>query len=238
MVIKLKEKNKIAPDVYDFIFTRGRYFPFTPGQYMEWTLGHDHPDGRGNRRYFTLASAPTEKTLRLGIKINGHSSSFKKALLEMKPGEEIIAGQVAGDFVLPRDRHQKIVLIAGGVGVTPFRSMIKYLLDTQQKRPVVLFYATKSINDIIYKDIFDRAQHELGIQTIYTVTETENLPSYWAGATGRVTPDLIRKKVPDYGKCQFYISGPKGMVDSFKESLAEMNVPNSQIKTDYFQGLA
>ena len=79
MVIKLKEKNKIAPDIYDFIFTRGRYFPFSPGQYMEWTLGHEHPDGRGNRRYFTLASAPTEKTLRLGVKINGHSSSFQES---------------------------------------------------------------------------------------------------------------------------------------------------------------
>ena len=156
----------------------------------------------------------------------------------MKPGEEIIAGQVAGDFVLPTDRHQKIVLIAGGVGVTPFRSMIKYLLDTQQKRPVILFYAIKSVNDIIYKDVFDRAQRELGIQIIYTVTDADNLPSYWAGATGRITPELIRKKVPDYGKCHYYISGPKGMVDSFKKFLAQMNVPNSQIKTDYFQGLA
>src|SRR5512140_770458 len=108
----------------------------------------------------------------------------------MKPGGETFAGQVAGDFVLPRDKRQKIVLIAGGVGVTPFRSMIKYLLDTQQKRPVVLFYANKSINDIIYKDVFDRAQHELGIQTIYTVTEAANLPSYWAGVTGRITPEL------------------------------------------------
>ena len=238
VVLRLKEKNRIAPDIYDFIFTRGRYFSFVPGQYMEWTLGHEHPDGRGVRRFFTLASAPTEKTLRLGVKINGSSSSYKKAMLGMNPGDEIIAGQVAGDFVLPNNRNQKIVLIAGGVGVTPFRSMMKYLLDTQQRRPIILFYANKSINDIVYKDIFDRAQKELGIQTIYTVTDTENLPSYWAGFTGRITSELIQKKVPDYGRCIFYISGPKSMVDSFKESLTKINVPASQIKTDFFQGLS
>jgi ferredoxin-NADP reductase len=238
VVLRLKEKNKIAPDIYDFIFTRGRHFAFDPGQYMEWTLGHRSPDVRGNRRYFTLASAPTEKNLRLGVKINQKSSTFKKALLEMRTGDEIVAGQLGGDFVLPTNPRQKLVLIAGGVGVTPFRSMIKFLLDTHQSRPVVLFYANKSINEIVYKDVFDRAQHELGIRTIYTVTDTANLPSYWNGATGRITPELVRKEVPDYGRCLFYISGPRSMVDSFKESLAKMGVPPSQIKTDYFAGLA
>jgi ferredoxin-NADP reductase len=238
MVLKLREKIKIAPDIYEFIFSRGRYFAFAPGQYMEWTLGHDSPDARGNRRYFTLASAPTEKNLRVGIKVNQKSSTFKKALLDMDNGDEIVAGPVAGDFVLPKDPHQKCVLIAGGVGVTPFRSMIKYLLDTNRRRPITLFYSTKSINDIVYKDVFDRAQHDLGIQVVYAVTDTSNLPSYWKGATGRITPELIYQKVPDYQDCLFYISGPKGMVDSFKESLARMNVPASQVKTDYFSGLS
>ena len=238
MVLKLKEKVKVAPDIYDFIFTRVRHFAFSPGQYMEWTLGHDHPDGRGNRRYFTLASAPTEKTLRLGVKFNQKSSTFKKALLRLNTGDEIVAAQLAGDFVLPKNIRQKCVLIAGGVGITPFRSMIKYLLDTHQRRPITLFYANKTIADIAYKDIFDKAQQELGIQTIYTVTEGNNLPSYWKGTIGRITPELIKSEVPDFRRCIFYISGPKGMVDSFKESLAQMNLPNSQIKTDFFSGLA
>ncbi len=238
MVLKLKEKIKIAPDIYDFIFTHARHFAFEPGQYMEWTLGHDGPDARGNRRYFTLASAPTERTLRVGVKFTPRSSSFKKAMLGMNTGDEIVAGPAAGDFVLPKDPRQKVVLIAGGVGVTPFRSMIKFLLDTNQRRPVTLFYANKTINDIVYKDVFDRASHELGIQVIYTVTDTANLPSYWNGTTGRITPQLIKSKVPDYRRCIFYISGPKGMVDSFKESLDQMHVRSSQIKTDYFSGLA
>jgi ferredoxin-NADP reductase len=238
IVLKLKEKVKIAQDIYDFIFTHKRPFAFDPGQYMEWTLGHADPDARGNRRYFTLASAPTERTLRVGVKFTQRSSSFKKTMLEMNTGDEIVAGQVAGDFVLPKDPRQKVVLIAGGVGVTPFRSMIKYLLDTNQRRPITLFYSNKNINDIVYKDVFDRASHELGLQVIYTVTDTANLPSYWNGTTGRITPQLIRSKVPDYRRCLFCISGPRGMVDLFKENLNQMHVRSSQIKTDYFSGLA
>jgi len=237
-VLKLKEKVKIGSDTYDFIFPHNRNLAFVPGQYMEWTLGHDRADARGNRRYFTLASAPTEKTLRLGVKFSQKSSSFKKAMLAMNPGDEIVAGQVAGDFVLPKDPKQKCVLIAGGVGVTPFRSMIKYLLDTHQSRPITLFYANKTPDDILYKDVFDRARQELGIQIIYTVTEANKLPSSWNGTVGRITPQLIKTKVPDFRSCNFYISGPRGMVDSFKELLERMNVPGAQIKTDFFSGLA
>jgi ferredoxin-NADP reductase len=145
---------------------------------------------------------------------------------------------LAGDFVLPKDPRQKCVLIAGGVGVTPFRSMLKYLLDTRQRRPITLLYANKSVEDILYKDIFDRAEHELGIRTIYTVTDTDNLPASWTGQIGRITPKMIKTLVPDYRRCTFYVSGPKGMVDSFKESLGMMRIRSSQIKTDFFSGLA
>jgi len=238
LVLRLKERIRVAPDIYDFVFAHTRSFAFAPGQYMEWTLGHNRVDARGNRRYFTLASAPTEKTLRLGVKFYQESSSFKKAMLNMKAGDEIVAGQLAGDFTLPENPRQKCVLIAGGVGVTPFRSMIKYLLDTHRPRPITLFYANKSVDDILYKDVFDRAQHELGIQTIYTVTDTKNLPASWTGIIGRITPQLIKSKLPDYRRCIFYISGPRSMVDSFKETLQQMHVQPSHIRTDFFSGLA
>jgi ferredoxin-NADP reductase len=238
LVLKLKERIRIAPDIYDFVFAHGRNFAFAPGQYMEWTLGHHSPDARGNRRYFTLASAPTEKTLRLGVKFYQDSSTFKQAMLKMNVGDEIAASQLSGDFTLPENPRQKLVFIAGGVGVTPFRSMIKYLLDTHQPRPITLFYANKTADDILYKDVFDRARHELGIQTIYAVTDPRNLPANWTGVTGRINPQLIKSKLPDYRRCIFYISGPKSMVDSFKETLQQMHVRSSNIRTDFFSGLA
>lgn len=238
LILTLKDKIRVAPDIYDFIFMADRKLAFSPGQYMEWTLGHDDPDSRGNRRYFTLASSPTEDQLRLGVKFYPNGSSFKQALLALDHQHEIVATQLAGDFVLPNDPNQKCVFIAGGVGITPFRSMIKYLIDTRQRRSIVLFYANRSIKDIIYKDVFDKAEKQLGLKTVYTVTDSSDLPAAWRGKVGRITPDLIKAEVPDYRHCMFYISGPKGLVDSFKESLSLLHVPGTHIRTDFFAGLA
>ncbi|HEX9012980.1 MAG TPA: FAD-dependent oxidoreductase, partial [Anaerolineaceae bacterium] len=215
-----------------------RKLAFAPGQYMEWTMGLQGPDSRGNRRYFTLASAPTEHDLRLGVKFYKHSSTFKKAMLSMGSNDPIIAAQLAGDFVLPEDARQKCVFIAGGIGVTPFRSMIQYLLDTHQPRPITLFYSNLNAGEIVYQGVFDRAEKELGIRTIYTLTDDgQNLPAGWKGQLGRITPEMIQKVVPDYRGCLFYISGPVAMVTDFQKTLRRMGVKGSQIKTDLFSGL-
>ncbi len=237
LILKLKAKTQIAPDAFEFVFTPERQLVFAPGQYMEWTLGHEDPDSRGNRRYFTLASAPTERDLKLGVKLYKHSSSFKKAMLTMDRGQEILASQLAGDFVLPVNTDQKIVFIAGGIGVTPFRSMIKYLLDNHQRRPITLFYANRTVDEILYRDVFDRAEKELGIKTIYTVTDPSSLPSNWVGKVGRISPEIIKKNVSAFRGYHFYISGPPTMVDSTKAMLRQMGVNNSHIKTDFFSGL-
>ena len=86
---KLKQKEKIGTDMLDFVFMDDAPPRFRPGQYMEWTLAHKKSDSRGNRRYFTIASAPTETDLRLGVKFYDPPSSFKKNLLVMDPGDEI-----------------------------------------------------------------------------------------------------------------------------------------------------
>lgn len=238
MVLKLHQKIQVAPDIYDFVFSSSRRLQYVPGQYMEWTLAHKSADSRGNRRYFTLASAPSEEHLRMGIKFYPQPSTFKKALLAMHVGDEIIASQVAGDFTLPVNREQKCVFIAGGVGITPFRSMIQYLVDTCQHRPITMFYANRSIDDVVYKDIFDRAERELGIRTIYAVEKQPETPIDWVGKVGFVDAQLIMDKVPDYRECMFYISGPKGMVDIFTAALHKMEIPLTHIKTDFFPGLS
>ena len=238
LILKLKERVRIAPDIYEFVFAVPRKFKFVPGQYMEWTLGHNEPDGRGNRRYFTLASSPTEQNLKLGIKFDKKPSTFKKAMLSMDRYTEIVASQITGDFILPNDRNQKCVFLAGGIGITPFRSMIKYLLDTHQRRPIILLYTTKSVDDIVYKDIFDRAEKELGIKVTYNLTDSENAPAQWDGKIGRITPQVFKTLVPDYSQCIFYISGSRNTVNSYKDTLYSLSVPAAQIKTDYFAGLA
>jgi ferredoxin-NADP reductase len=149
-----------------------------------------------------------------------------------------VASQIIGDFTLPQDPNQKCVFLAGGIGITPFRSMIKYLLDTRQRRPITLVYAAKTMDDIVYKDIFDRAEKELGIKVIYTLTDTTHVPAAWRGSVGRITPESLMKQIPGNRNSLFYLSGSREMVDTFKESLRKLKIPNSQIITDYFAGLA
>jgi len=122
--------------------------------------------------------------------------------------------------------------------VTPFRSIIKYLLDHRERRPVTLFYTSKAIDDFVFRDVFDRAQKERGIRTIYSITDDVNPPANWPGEVGRITSDLIRKTVPEYRDCIFYISGPRGMVDSFKDAIHQLGPEGLDIRTDYFPGLA
>ncbi len=159
-------------------------------------------------------------------------------MLAMDQNTEIVASQLAGEFVLPHDARQKCVFIAGGIGITPFRSMIKYLLDTHQRRPLVLFYVAKTADELVYCDVFDQARRDVGLKTIYTITDPGDSSTGWHGQVGRLTPQLLKAEVPDYRKCDFYISGPKSMVDAFKELLHELHVSDDHIKTDFFPGFA
>jgi len=234
LVLTLSEKIKTASDMFDFVFPKNKNFSFLPGQYMEWTIAHKNPDSRGTRRYFTLASSPTEDTIRLGVKVYPNASSFKRALVNLSSRDPIVAGQLAGDFTLPSDTAKKLVFVSGGIGVTPYRSIIKYLLDKKEKRAIVHFYSNKNASEIVYKDIFDEAQREMGIKTVYTLTDKEAIPPNWKGRVGRIDAKMIQEEVSDYKDRLFYLSGPHAMVIGFEEVLHSMGVNN--IKKDFFPG--
>jgi len=233
LMLKLADKIPLASDTHDFVFTSDQKLKFEPGQYLEWTLDRPGVDSRGNRRYFTIASSPTEKEILMGVKFYPKPSSFKKHLLEMEKGDMLVASQLAGDFVMPRDKKKKLVFIAGGIGITPFRSMIKYLLDTGERRDIVLLYSNKTAADVVYEDIFNDAARKLGIQVVYAITEPTS-PGY----TGFINDRMITSEVPDYKELYFYISGPRAMVVGFDETLKRMGVRSSHIKTDFFPGFA
>ncbi len=235
LILKLKNRVPIASNISDFVFASSEPIRFRPGQYLEWTLGHHHSDNRGVRRYFTIASSPTEPEVRLGVKFYQSPSSFKKALGGLSVGDTIVASHLAGDFTMPKDLNQKLVFIAGGIGVTPFRSMIKYLTDRNEKRDIVLMYSNKTLAEIAYKDIFDAAEAQWGLRTIYTIDNPEaDMPAWCCG--GRITAQMIAEDVPDYKERIFYISGPQAMVTGFSNTLRAMGLPKNQIKTDFFPG--
>lgn len=236
LLLTLTEKLQISPDTFDFIFTPLRKISYEPGQYMEWTLVHNKTDSRGNRRYFTLASSPTENTLLLGVKFYKDGSSFKTALETLTNKTPIIAANLGGDFTLPRDKSKRLVFVAGGIGITPFRSMLKYLIDKQEKRDIVVLYSNKNYKDIVYADILSEAQNLLGIKNVCTLTEGKYIPENWSGKVGRIDSKIIQEEIPDYKDRIFYLSGPLGLVEGFENTLKDMGVSNNQIKKDFFPG--
>lgn len=224
-MLVLNRIEEVAQQTYEFVFTADRPALFKPGQYMEWTLAHAYPDNRGNRRFFTIASAPATTEVRLGVKFYNPASSFKRALGSLRPGDTISASHIAGGFTMPKDPKKKLVFIAGGIGVTPFRSMIEHLLNMGEKRDIVMLYSNRTPEDIAYRQLLDRAEAELGIRVVY-VTGT------------KIDSTLITREVPDYHNRIFYISGPHGMVESFKSIIHAMGVSRLKIKSDFFPGFA
>ena len=176
LILKLNKKIPATADAYDFLFTPNKKLIFKPGQYLGLILGNGDQDGKDRRRYFSIASSPTEADIRIGIKFHFKPNSLTQSMLSLKSGHKLEVSQLAGDFVLSKNKNKKLVFIAGGIGVTPFRSMIKYLLDTKgrvskdgtrhdsvesKRRDIVLLYSNYKPADILYKDIFDKAEEGL-----------------------------------------------------------------------------
>ena len=236
VILTLERIEQAAVGVYDFVFRPDRALAFAPGQYLEWTLPLGTSDSRGNRRYFTIASAPADDTVRLGVKFAPNGSAFKRGLAQLQPGDQIVASQLAGSFTLPRNRQRKLAFIAGGIGITPFRSMLDELLEHGEARPIVVLHGNNRIDEIAYAEVLQRAREELGIPTYYAVRDG-------AGATpdmtvGFVDEAMIRLRVPDFRERTFYVSGPPAMINATRDALLRVGVSRQRIKTDFFPGLA
>jgi glycine betaine catabolism B len=232
----LEESRTVSEGIKEFIFNVDKKLDYKAGQYMEWTLNVKKSDARGNRRYFTIASSPTESNPCLGVRFYPEPSTFKRSLDTLSKGDEIHAGQISGEFTLPKDKSKKLVFLAGGIGITPFRSMIKYLIDMKERRNIVLIYSNRLVNEIAYQEIFKEGEN-FGLKTICTLSETKELPEGWNGETGFIDEKMIKNHIPDFKERTFYISGSHLMVTAFKEMLQKMGVKKSQIKTDFFPGL-
>jgi len=221
--LRLVSKTEIGPHLYDFAFTSDKNLRFTAGQYMEWTLPSVKIDSRGNRRTFTIASSPLEKLVHVSLKEFDQGSAFKNSIMELKEGDYIDASHVAGDFVLPESKTQKIIFIAGGIGVTPFRSHAADMILHKETREIVLFYLANTTSDIVYKDVWKVAAR-YGLKM---VPLTDGV---------RLDAALLASEAPDYLESLFYISGPPPMVSAYKKMLKDVGVASSRMHTDYFSG--
>lgn len=233
LLLTLTNRVRLTHDVYEFVFATNRQLAFSSGQYLEWTLTHKDYDNRGIRRYFTITSAPTDQTIRLGVKFYNPASTFKQTLMSLHKGNTLVASQLSGDFVMPANPRKKLVFIAGGIGITPFISMIRNLINKNKSRDIVLLYANKTSNDAAYRDILDNANAN-GVRIVYAFS---NEPEA-SGGIATINSDVIRSQIPDFSERIFYISGPHGMVAGIATTLRALGIPSSHIKADYFPGFA
>ena len=232
--LTLVRTEETSASTRDFIFRPDRPFAFQAGQYLEWTLPHAKPDGRGTRRFFTIASSPTEADIRLGVKFYPKPSSFKQALSALHEGSRLFATQLGGEFILPKDPRKKLVFIAGGIGITPFRSHLQYVLDRNEVRDIVLVYGNRTPSDIAYASVLSEAEKRLHTKVVHVVSDGAE-PGMHSGV---IDAPLIKTEIPDYQERVFYISGPQAMVTGIKSMLLTLGVSRSAIHTDYFVGLA
>lgn len=227
-------KETVGNDTVEYTFASERPLSFVAGQYLEWTLPHAKPDLRGIRRYFTIASAPGTNEVSFAVRHMNNGSSFKRALASLAPGATMYATQRAGDFTLRNDAAPQ-VWIAGGIGITPFVSMIRAAIDRNESLNATLFYCNKTELDIAYEPLLAEAM-EKGLKVVHVLMEPA--ASGRAHETGFITEAMLIKYDVAPASTTFYISGPPGLVVAYKKMLRTMKVSPRRIVTDYFPGLA
>ena len=185
------------------------------------------------KRYLSISSSPTEKGyIEFTKKIT--QSDFSKALNNSKPGDSIIVQYPFGNFTL-KDEHAKIAFLSGGIGITPIRSICKFVVDKNIGTDMVLVYANRSIRDIVFKEDFDIMQKEHPRLKVAHVL-CELAPGFKCVA-GLINAQVIKNEIPDYPQRKFYICGPPAMVESIQKILTEeLLLSKENIITERFAG--
>ncbi len=230
---KVTSIKEIAPRTYELQAKPLSSIRYAAGQYVELSMPHSKQDSRGMRRVFSFASAPDESTLRFTTKLPpGRSSSYKQAFTKI-PVDTVLRGSyIGGNFVLPKDTSKPLIFVAGGIGITPFRSMLAHMLATKDTRKVTVFYFARTAEDILYGKLLAKAERDLAITIVTVVAEPFET---WHGEQGQPTRQLFEKYITDIGRYDMYISGAPKLVDSVRAQFVDSYKPR-RIVTDYFSG--
>lgn len=229
--LEFVERRQLSPSSWEFDFRPMRPVAFAPGQFMELTLPHGRTDSRGWRRVFSIASAPGD-VLRFGIRLPEKSSSFKRSLLDLEPGTKVSATSVGGDFLLPRDPERRLLLVAGGIGITPFIGHLEQAAAEPGGRDIAVVYAISSLDDLAYAAQLERAGCRVAIAS---PEKPPRLPAGWTWiGPDRVSGETLLAAVPDAAERDVFLSGPPAMVATLKKALRRAGARH--IHTDVFVG--
>ncbi len=231
--LTLVAKETVARDTVELQFEKPEGFQYVAGQYGGFTLLNPaETDAKGNTRRFSLVSAPHESTLKIVTRIQ--QSSFKRELNKLEPGSTLKFAGPTGNFVLPTEHQKPVILIAGGIGIAPFYSMIKETLLHTPTREIILFYGNQTLQDSAYIEALETlAQKHASFKLVLTLS---NPAADWAGNVGYITDDLIIKNTSNYTEQLYYVCGSPAMVQAMQQVLAEIEIPADQINVEDFPG--
>jgi ferredoxin-NADP reductase len=220
-VLTFVKKEKVSKDTYTFYFKRGGFPDFIPGQYIRVELPHK-ADDRGTTRYFTISSSPLNKKY-LTITTRIIQSTFKKALVNLKPGTKVNVFGPMGWFLLPKDEPFEKIFISGGIGVTPFHSLLTTLEKEKLEKSITLV-ATFSSDDhvVFHKELLKVSKNNSQINVVYSFS--------------KVSEKIIKKHVSDLKKPVYYVVGSETMVAGTKKILLDLGIEEEKIQTEDFTG--
>jgi ferredoxin-NADP reductase len=232
MQIRLERVEDIAQDIKTFWVKPEHEVRYDAGQFADVYLPHDNPDDRGIRRWITLSSSPTEPLIGLTVTFEHKPvSTYKQAMLRLKPGDTLQMLEPMGDIVLPKDPRVRLVFVAGGIGIVPFRAIAQWLVDHSEHRSIQLLYSATSESELLYEALLKQA-YGAG----YTPTLTKPHAG-WAGQTGRISVERVLDLVGTDEQALIYIAGPQSMVEMLVAQLQYHGVSRQRIAADYFNGL-
>lgn len=236
-LIPFIKKEQLAKDCYTFYFKRTEGSrDFTAGQYFELKLDIKNPDERGDSRVFTISSSPMDREF-YTITTRIIQSSFKHRLAELKPGEMVQFDGPWDDLNFDENDTSPHVFLAGGIGITPYHSIVKYAMEKNLSTQIILFVSWRNRNELVFDEFFRDANNHLeNFSYVPTLTEESLSKSEWDGELGRINADMIKKYVYEIEKSKYYFSGPPAMVTTLKETVKGMGVPNEKIIFEEFEG--
>ena len=232
--VKLLSRYAIAANTMAFELEKPEGYTFVAGQHTVVSLPElRYDDKRGSTRPFTIASAPGADTILLVTRQTG--SGFKKTWQELPLGSEIQITKASGDLVL--EENEPAVFITGGIGITPFRSMILDIYHRQLDTPVHLFYSNKNAEAAAFHSFFTRLTKDFdALEYVPTMTEINHYHNDWNGEKRKIDESFIRDYVQDIPVPFYYISGPPSMVTDLSGILETLGIEKEKVKTESFYG--
>jgi ferredoxin-NADP reductase len=238
--LKLKSRSLVAERTMELIFERPDGFTFKAGQFAELTLiAPPQTDDEGSTRPFSINSAPDDLDLRFATRLR--ESAFKRVLAELPPGTEVKVDGPFGDFTLHNDASRAAVLLAGGIGVTPFRSMVRWAAHKRLPHEILLFYSNRRPEDAPFLDeLRELARANPNFKPIPTMTQMSRSKLSWNGEHGRIDAPLIQRhlKAQRIGLKgpRYYIAGPPSMLAGLHAMLTAAGIDDDDIRTEEFGG--